>query len=63
MDVGRASLEAGFEEVQRVADYDAYGAGDVAGPEVGGHCMSSMWLRKDREVRIECSIVYSSEVG
>ena len=24
-------------EVQWVANYDAYGAGDVAGPEVGGH--------------------------
>lgn len=30
-------LEARLDEVEWIADYDAYGAGDVAGPEVGGH--------------------------
>lgn len=30
-------LEARLDEIERVADYDACGAGDVAGPEVCGH--------------------------
>lgn len=35
-------LETHFEQVQGVADEDADGAGDVAGPEVGGHVRCSM---------------------
>lgn len=34
---GWGGLEADFEDVEGVADDDADGAGEVAGPEVGGH--------------------------
>lgn len=34
---GFAGLEARFDKVERVANYDACGARHVAGPEVGGH--------------------------
>jgi len=34
---GFASLQTGFYEVERVAYENAGGAGEVAGPEVGGH--------------------------
>ena len=34
---GRSGLKSRLHEVQWVADYYAYGAGDVTGPEVCGH--------------------------
>jgi hypothetical protein len=32
-----SSLKTGFDQVERVADYDACCTAYVAGPEVGGH--------------------------
>lgn len=42
MDIRRARLETSLQEVEGIADNNAHGAGDVAGPEVGGHCRSPM---------------------
>ena len=35
-------MQTDFEDIQWIADDDAYCTGDVAGPEVGGHCVTEM---------------------
>ena len=49
MNVWRAGLESGFEQVERVAHHYAYGAADVAGPEVGRHWERAMQARRGIE--------------
>lgn len=35
-------LESRLHEIEWIANYYAHGAGDVAGPEVGGHCRNGL---------------------